>query len=456
MRRLRNGKRGKPRKKTGPLAEDIIVPFRGNGQRDWKSLSDDEVVTYATKLLENEGIRSRKELYVADNGLYYVLSKRKLLDEIGLERLIRDWKSMSDDEIVEYARRIVEEKGLKSRNQLRNTDGGLYNALKKRSLLGKVREKERHHRDWTSMSDEEILRLARKVVEDNSCKTRGGFKEIDGGLHEVLRKKGLLDRVGIKKPQRDWISLSDGELLEHACSFVERRGLKSRWGLGRADVGLYQVLRNRGLLDRVLPTSALDGKRPRGFFTEMNDGELVAYARRIIDENRINNRKQLVKADPGLHKALRKRELLDRIGLDVKRRDWSSMSDEEIVAYGRRVIHERGIDRRYGLWKADRGLYSVLIKRRLIDKIIHESLHSKKKRRNWTSVSNDELVEYARSFMEKEGIGRRGELAKSDRGLYDVLKKRDLLDTVFTPLESEQQKQAVQDVLDAMKEFDGS
>jgi len=64
-----------------------------------------------------------------------------LLEEVGFEerrRKQRSWKKMSDDEIVEFAKRAMEEKEIGSRKELENTDGGLYNVLWRRGLLDSV------------------------------------------------------------------------------------------------------------------------------------------------------------------------------------------------------------------------------------------------------------------------------------------------------------------------------
>ena len=48
----------------------------------------------------------------------------------------------------------------------------------------------------------------------------------------------------------------------------------------------------------------------------------------------------------------------------------------------------------------------------------------------------------------------RKELEKVDSGLYSVLYKRKLLDQVFAPTDLEQRKEAVQEVVDALRDFE--
>jgi hypothetical protein len=100
--------------------------------------------------------------------------------------------------------------------------------------------------------------------------------------------------------------------------------------------------------------------------------ELVAHAKRFIVEKEVSGRKELKKADSGLYEALRKRKLLDEVGLEYKLRDWTGMWKEDLVDYSKTFIAERGISGREGLKKADAGLYKALWKRRLLDEVFSD------------------------------------------------------------------------------------
>ena len=112
--------RARPKKKPAckpnpePLAEGIIVPLNKHGHRNWISISDEKLVEYAGNFIKEKGITSRKELSVEDTGLYDVLRKRKLLDELSLETKIRDWASISDEELVEHASKFIEKNKIKN------------------------------------------------------------------------------------------------------------------------------------------------------------------------------------------------------------------------------------------------------------------------------------------------------------------------------------------------------
>ncbi|MBU0527970.1 hypothetical protein KKE92_05795, partial [Candidatus Micrarchaeota archaeon] len=107
----------------------------------WKGISGEKVVEFAKKIMGERGISSKMELKKADCGLYMVLRRRELLGEVEFEerrRKQRSWKKMSDDEIVEIARKVMEEKQITKRKELEMTDRGLYGVLWKRGLLDRA------------------------------------------------------------------------------------------------------------------------------------------------------------------------------------------------------------------------------------------------------------------------------------------------------------------------------
>jgi len=66
--------------------------------------------------------------------------------------------------------------------------------------------------------------------------------------------------------------------------------------------------------------------------------------------------------------------------------------------------------------------------------VLAEGIQKKKKRRPHgflSSMDNDELISYAKKLIRKNAIKNRSSLAKADDNLYGILRKRNLLDTVF-------------------------
>jgi hypothetical protein len=92
--------------------------------------------------------------------------------------------------------------------------------------------------------------------------------------------------------------------------------------------------------------------------------------------------------------------------------------------------------------------------RKLLDEVGLQNL--RREMRDWAGMGNDELVVHAKEFIAEKGISGRGELKKADEGLYQALRKRKLLDAVFTRLERSAHLKSVDEVLDAVDSFSSS
>lgn len=68
-------------------------------------------------------------------------------------------------------------------------------------------------------------------------------------------------------------------------------------------------------------------------------------------------------------------------------------------------------------------------------------------------MSDDEIVEFTKKFIDEKGITREKELQKADSGLYTVLRRRNLISRVFAVIEAARTDEAVQQVFDGLKEF---
>ena len=185
--------------KKKPLAEglQIEVPTDSQGRRLWSKMSDKQITEYARRVVGEKGIIGRTELSKADTGLYQVLRKKQLLDNVGFEERYRSWRDMEDEEIVELARKLMEERGISGKKELERSDTGLHSVLRARGLLDEVgfKQKRRNERSWKDMSDEEIVEYARKVIEENKIISRRKLRSTDGGLYFILYRRGLLDRA---------------------------------------------------------------------------------------------------------------------------------------------------------------------------------------------------------------------------------------------------------------------
>lgn len=245
-----------------PMAEGAI-PLDIRGRRDWTSMDDSMLADITKKSMQENGISSKGELYATDPGLYGALRKRKLLDKMGFVGKHRDWASMSDGELVIHTKKLLQENGINQRSRLRRVDAGLYYILGKRKLLDDVGFEEKH-RDWDSLSDNGLLSLARKFMNENMIFGRRELAEADPGLYDALSRRRLLEGVGFetkRRDNRDWISMNDGELISLARNIIQEKKISRKSDLQAADCGLYEKLRERKLLDAVFAPVESDKHR---------------------------------------------------------------------------------------------------------------------------------------------------------------------------------------------------
>ncbi|MBU1681905.1 hypothetical protein KKE38_03730 [Candidatus Micrarchaeota archaeon] len=130
------------------------------------------------------------------------------------------------------------------------------------------------------------------------------------------------------------------------------------------------------------------------------------------------------------------------------------MSDEEIVEVARKFIEKNEITKRSELKDIDQGLYQILRERKLLDEVGFEA--KKRQKRIWIDMTDEEVVEFAQKFIEENEITGRGELENADRGLYKVLMKRGLLDCTFARMEQQRDNSARDAVIDALTKFANS
>jgi hypothetical protein len=363
----------------------------------------------------------------------------------------RIWASMSDRWIVSFARYFIMSNGITSKGKLSKADPVLYSLLRKKNLtdcLG-LEDKKRPDRDWNAMTDAEIVEYAMKFIEDNSIKSKKELRDADSGLHEILRKRKLFGFLGYvvksRRPRRNWRDMGDSELIMFARKFIERNRITSKNELQMADAGMYHTLFMRKLISQI----GLEDHLRR--WKQMSDKEVIDYAERFGKTSGITSWKQFREGDPTLYGVLRKRGLLDSFGFGATRkvnRDWASVSDEKLVEVAKKFIAENNIKGRRRLEKADSGLYTTLKKKGLLD-----AVGLKVKRRNWSAMSDEELVEYAMRFIEKHRTVGRKELRGEDNGLYCVLQQRKLLDQAFFQAGVQNENDALQQISDAMSEF---
>ncbi len=319
--------------KKEPLAEglQITVPIGPKGRRLWSRMSDEEVVGYARKVMNEKGISGRHELDKADRGLYKVLSKRGLLGKVGFGEKRRVWKGISDEDILELAEKLIRENDITGRTDLKMVDSGLYYILERRELLERLGFEKKHkkYRSWAKMTDEEIVELARKVMEEMEISGRGELYKTDPGLYQVLWKRELLSRMDFEERKGQWKDMRDEEIVELARKVMEEMEISGRGELNKIDNRLYEILRIRGLLERV---GFVDRQMKSRSWKHLSDEEVVEIAREVIKEREMTERNELKKADYGLYEVLRKRVLLGRVFAPIDQQKADQARDAVIDA----------------------------------------------------------------------------------------------------------------------------
>ena len=105
------------------------------------------------------------------------------------------------------------------------------------------------HRNWKVFSDDEIVVYAKDFVQKNGVKSRKELGRRDCGLYGILRTRNLIEKIGLKRKDRNWSSLSDKEIAVSAQEFVDEREIRNGCHLEKEDAGLYHVLRKRKIIE---------------------------------------------------------------------------------------------------------------------------------------------------------------------------------------------------------------
>jgi len=320
------------KKKEEPLAEglQIAVPTDSRG-RLWSKMSDEEMVEYAKKVMKKKGITRKIKLIKADHPLYEGLRKRRLIDKIEFEEEPRSWKNVSDKEIIELARKLMNEHGILLKKELYHLDRGLHSILYKRGLLGEVGFEERQ-RSWENMSNVEVIEFVKRLMKTEKITGKTEFEKFDRGLFGVLRRRGLLDEVGFeekKRKHRSWKDMDNEEIVEYTKKSMEKEGIQHKDELVKLDRGLYSVLYRRNLLGEV---GFVEKQRDRRSWKDMDNEGIIEIARNLIKEKGITLRGEFRSVDSGLYEILRKREIVELAFADADQQKTDLARDAVIDA----------------------------------------------------------------------------------------------------------------------------
>lgn len=391
------------------LLDRVGVPARNE---IWAGMSDEQLVAHANRTMREQNLKYRTHL---PRGIYSTLSSRKLLGRVQTEGAPRRWAVMDDAALAGHAKRFMEENGITGRNEFTNAAPGLCKALRKRGLLGRLEFEDRAGRSWAPMSDGRLLEYAREAITQHGITTRHKLGVIDKNLYEEVRRRGLLNSLGLGRATVDWAGMGDGTLLKAARDFMAKEGITTSYKLELANPGIYGALRRRKLLGRAgfeRTTAGLDG---------MDDKKLLAHARSEMSRLGLATRTQLQKKATGIYGALRARGLLDAAA-PAREGRWMRFTDSALAGYARQMVRANRLPTMAALKRHSPSLAYVLERRRLAAKVGFAGARGR-----WQAMGDGEIVAYACWLMKKERITSRRELIRAGGGLYFVLRKRGLL-----------------------------
>ncbi|MDO8554655.1 MAG: hypothetical protein Q7S22_07650 [Candidatus Micrarchaeota archaeon] len=220
---------------------EFKIPLDSRGRRNWKLMTEDQIVDYARAYCKEKRITRSSGLEHGpnkDNSLYIQLNARKIVgrvferntfEEVTLQgrtfkiplntQLRRDWQSMPNDEIVDYAKAYCKEKGIAKPSELTagsKKDTGLCHQLQQRKLMNRVFERNDFEkitlqgrtfkiplnaegkRNWKAMSDAEIVDYAKAYCAENGITKPQELREgpdSDYRVYIQIRRRKLTARV---------------------------------------------------------------------------------------------------------------------------------------------------------------------------------------------------------------------------------------------------------------------
>ncbi|MDO8554182.1 MAG: hypothetical protein Q7S22_05220 [Candidatus Micrarchaeota archaeon] len=141
-----------------------------------------------------------------------------------------------------------------------------------------------------------------------------------------------------------------------------------------------------------------------------------------------------------------------RVPIKIKNKRWSAMTSKELVEFVKAYSMQEGIIKRSELEKKLKtfgGLYPVLIKRRLLNKVFPRKKFEEmvldgttfripindQNHRNWSAMTSKKLVEFAKAYILENEITKIGELHNGPKALHRlcaVLRQKRLLKDIFS------------------------
>lgn len=335
------------RRMQEPLVEGVIeIPRAKDGKKLWGRLSDEQLIAHTRALMRKHNISGRWDLGKLNGSIYQALARRGLMEEVGFKPKNRNWTRMGNDEILEQAKTFIEKKGIISREELRKTDCGLCQVLSSRRLLERLFDEanierkyiegtsipidKRGRKIWREVDDDTIVKYIQQVMEKHRLTRISMLQAVDNGLYQVVKARKLYSKCGFRKRRTmgRWKGKSDEQIIEEAEKTIEKNGIMSRTELIRVDRGLYDILRERKLFGK-LGFRAIKKQRK---WSKMTDDEVIEYAKKVVEEEGLKMKSEIHGVDSGLYSILLKRKILDRVFEEIKKADEMAAAEQMFAA----------------------------------------------------------------------------------------------------------------------------
>ena len=294
--------------------------------------------------------------------------------------------------------------------------------------------------------------IARRISEKQGRRIKNIVDTIrrlrsQGEIGKNPNRMGSFSRIEILYIKRQWNHLSTTGLNDF--QIAENISKKKGWIASSVYKAIHRLRKEKEIGKNP------NNRRNNGYLSSMSDKAILEYAKRSVFEKEIRSRTILMKMDSCLYEELRHRLLLDKVGFENDKRRWITYSRKALVEVAQMIVHDHGIRGREEFSKKESGLYNRLNVLGLLGKIGFQL-----DERNWSKYNSGELVLYAIRKIKEKGINRKNDLKKQDRSLYEALRRRNLLDKVFSGIEhSKEQSQKLKlhsgltQAADAMEQF---
>ena len=342
--RLAGNKHKLERKAFGE--EDIALIIRRRTELEREGMNDGQTAK------EIAGEIGRSPISVADK-IRQLVRDGRLPENANKVRNRKDLKRFSEEDVALIIRRRIEleKEGMNDdciSKKIAEEMGGIAKSIERkiRELVRDGRLGENgHKRKKKEFTDEDVALVIRRRIElekggmtdrqaaDKIC---GEMKRNVGSIKQKIRaliQSGRLPENGNKeKDRRDLkrFSEEDVALIIRRRIELEKEGMadkriseKIAEDMGRNAGSVIHKIHELVRCGRLDENKNKREKRPRGFFTEMSDEELIKYAKSKMTEGGVSSRKQLANLDGSLYFILLKRGLMDEIfaGMEARRKD---------------------------------------------------------------------------------------------------------------------------------------